>query len=75
MSQCIFYSLFITFPKSRYIFNTDFKGNLLRLFGYIFNGHYIDKYSIDHWTLDLGKGNILTNVIEYSKDNSKITLK
>jgi len=76
MSQCIFYSLFIAFPKSRHIFNSEFKNKLIKLFGYIYNGLNVDKFGIDHWDLDLGSGNILTNeddlLNEKEKKSSKI---
>ena len=68
MSQCIFYSLYIAFPKSRHIYNNEFINKLIILFGYLFNGLNVEKYSFEHWDLDLGSGNII------DKDNEKIDL-
>lgn len=62
MSQSVFYSLYLSFPKSRGIFNNDFKHFLISFFGYLFNGLSVhNKYNIDHWELDLGSGDIIEN--------------
>ena len=67
MSQCIFYSLFIAFPKSRHLFNNEFINKLIYLLGYLFNGLNVEKHSFSHWDLDLGTGNIIN-----SDNNTKI---
>lgn len=60
MSQCVFYSLYLSFPKSRHKFNYCFKEFLISFFGYMFNGLSIHiKYNTNHWQLDLGSGNII----------------
>ncbi len=60
MSQCVFYSLYLSFPRSRLNFNYAFKQFLVSFFGYMFNGLSIHiKYNTDHWELDLGTGNII----------------
>jgi len=74
LAQCVFYSLFLGFPKSRHIFNENFRHKIISLFAYLCNGlgeH--SNFNIDNWDLDLGTGNIIeidnTNV---SKKPSKI---
>lgn len=59
MAQNIFYSLYLMYPKSRYIFKDDFKDSLLALFAFLFNGLVITSKLTTHWTLDLGLGDIL----------------
>jgi hypothetical protein len=59
MSQCVFYSLFLAFPKSRDSFNDEFKSRLISLFSFLFNGLDTSNNSVEHWDLDLGKGNII----------------
>lgn len=60
MAQCVFYSLYLAFPKSRQKFNYEFKQLLVSFFGYLFNGLNVhNKYNTDHWELDLGSGNII----------------
>jgi len=73
ISQCVFYSIYLAFPKSRHIFNTDFKNSIICLFAYLYNGLTLEKYSIEHWDLDLGTGNIIEsddfyNNKEFKKD-------
>lgn len=59
MSQCVFYSLYLGFPKSRQIFNDTFKHKIISLFAYLFNGlNNHSTFPVDHWNLDLGTGNI-----------------
>ncbi len=59
MSQCVYYSLYLAFPKSRDNFNEEFKSRLISLFSFLFNGLDSSNCSVDHWNLDLGKGNII----------------
>ena len=60
MSQCVFYSLFLGFPKSRHLFNQEFRNRIIALFAYLYNGlNTQNNFSIEHWDLDLGKGNII----------------
>lgn len=60
MSQCVYYSLYLAFPKSRHKFDSKFKQFLISFFGYMFNGLNVhNKYNTDHWELDLGSGNII----------------
>ncbi len=70
LSQCVFYSLFLGFPKSRHIFNDIFRHKIISLFAYLCNGlgtH--SNFNVDHWDLDLGTGNI----IEISHQTTKKT--
>ena len=59
IAQCVFYSIYLAFPKSRHIFTSEFKNSIVCIFAYLFNGLTLLKYSIDHWDLDLGTGNII----------------
>lgn len=60
MAQCIFYGLYLAFPKSRQKFNNEFRQLLVSFFGYLFNGLNVhNKYNTEHWDLDLGSGNII----------------
>lgn len=61
VAQCVFYSIYLAFPKSRHIFNNEFKNTIACIFAYLFNGLTLNKYAIDHWDLDLGTGNIIEN--------------
>jgi hypothetical protein len=78
MSQCVFYALHLGFPKSRHIFNDEFKKRIVSLFAYLYNGlNSQNNFSIDHWDLDLGKGNIIestgsTNTNIHNKHNKSI---
>lgn len=68
MSQCVYYSIYLAFPKSRYLFGEEFRNRLVMLFAYLFNGLISDNtFSSLHWELDLGKGNIIENYTKYSK--------
>jgi hypothetical protein len=76
MSQCVFYSLYLAFPKSRHIFNEDFRNRIISLFAYLYNGlNSQNPFSAQHWDLDLGKGNIIdnfnTNLSNKNKDSEK----
>jgi len=60
MSQCVFYSLYLAFPKSRHVFNEEFRNRIISIFSYLYNGLNTQKnFTVNHWDLDLGKGNIL----------------
>ena len=60
MSQCVFFSLYLAFPKSRDIFNDEFRNKIISLFSYLYNGlNSQNGYSVNNWDLDLGKGNII----------------
>lgn len=72
MSQCVFYSLYLGFPKSRQVFNEQFKHSVISLFAYLFNGlNTRSKFPVDHWNLDLGTGNIFDQRDEGFKKQSK----
>jgi hypothetical protein len=72
MSQCVFYSLFLAFPKSRDSFNEDFKSRMISLFSFLFNGLDTSNNSVDHWDLDLGKGNIIFNCASNEEKGMKL---
>lgn len=59
-SQCVFYSLYLAFPKSRQKFTKEFRSLLTSFFGYLFNGLNIHNiYNTNHWNLDMGSGNMI----------------
>jgi len=65
MSQSVFYSLYLAFPKSRHIFNTEFRNRIISLFSYLYSGLISqNNLSVNHWDFDLGKGNIIENLNE-----------
>lgn len=59
IAQSVFYSLFYAFPKSRSLLNNEMKRKLLNIFSYMFTGMKIKSAKFEHWSLDLGTGNIL----------------
>jgi hypothetical protein len=60
ISQCVYCALYLSYPKSRTAFDEQFKKRLISLFAYLYNGlNSQNTFSIDHWDLDLGTGNIL----------------
>jgi hypothetical protein len=59
ISQSVFYSLFYAFPKSRSLLNNEMKRKLLNIFSRLFTGMKIKSAKYEHWTLDLGTGNIV----------------
>ncbi len=75
MSQCVFFSLYLAFPKSRDIFNEDFRNKIISLFSFLYNGLTSNNnYQINNWDLDLGKGNIIQN-LQDNKSNKKSKIK
>lgn len=73
MSQCVFYSLYLAFPKSRTLFDFNFRQFLTSFFGYMYNGLNIyNKYNTDHWELDLGSGNIIEDETKVKNSMSNI---
>ena len=67
LSQCVFYSIFLAFPKSRFMFDNTFRFKIVSMFAYIYNGLIIQNFNLDHWDLDLGTGNIIENQNETRK--------
>ena len=66
MSQCVFYSIYLGFPKSRYLFNEEFRNRIVVLFAYLYNGLVSENnFASLHWELDLGKGNIIEPCVKY----------
>lgn len=69
VSQAVFYSLFYAFPKSRHVFNQDFRIYVFNIISKLFKGCAVSPTSvfyknwsfIDDWYLDLGAGNVLKN--------------
>ena len=60
------------FPKSRHLFNEEFKKRILSLFAYLYHGVKTDNnFSIDHWDLDLGLGNILDKQTDNNMKSNK----
>ena len=59
IAQSVFYSLFYAFPKSRSLLNNEMKRKLLNIFSRLFTGMKIKSAKFEHWSLDLGTGNIL----------------
>ena len=69
ISQCVFYSIYLAFPKSRHLFNEDFRNRIVFFFAYLFNGLTSENtFAVLHWELDLGKGNIIENNFKYKED-------
>eukprot|EP00744_Colponema_vietnamica_P018415 GILI01025986.1.p1 GENE.GILI01025986.1~~GILI01025986.1.p1 ORF type:complete len:492 (-),score=80.43 GILI01025986.1:50-1405(-) len=58
VSQSIFYSLYIAYPKSRPKFSLDFRDNLLCMVTEWSTGIFPSQPSTLHWRLDLGAGNV-----------------
>jgi hypothetical protein len=69
VAQAVFYSLFYAFPKSRHIFNQEFRIYVFNIISKLFKGCAVSPSSvfyknwnfIDDWYLDLGAGNVLKN--------------
>jgi hypothetical protein len=62
MSHSVYYSIYLAFPKSRHLFNEEFRNRIVYFFTYLFNGLVSEKNFVElHWELDLGKGNIIEN--------------
>lgn len=60
MTYNVYYSIYLTFPKSRHLFNEQFQNRLMEIFSYLFNGVTIENhFNKMNWELDLGKGNII----------------
>ena len=59
IAQSVFYSLFYAFPKSRSSLTDEMKRKLLNIFSKLFTGMKIKSAKYEHWSLDLGTGNIL----------------
>ena len=74
MSHSVFYSIYLAFPKSRDLFNEEFRNRIVYFFTYLFNGLVSENNFVElQWGLDLGKGNIIENNIK-SKDALSMNL-
>ena len=74
MAQCVYYSIYLAFPKSRYLFGEEFRNRIVVLFAYLYNGLVSENNFVSlHWELDLGKGNIIENWAKY-KDEAQLKL-
>ena len=64
MSHSVYYSIYLAFPKSRHLFNEEFRNRIVYFFTYLFNGLVSESNFVElQWGLDLGKGNIIeTNI-------------
>ncbi|CDW78191.1 UNKNOWN [Stylonychia lemnae] len=71
IAQSVFYSLFYAFPKSRSLLNNEMKRKLLNIFSRLFTGMKIKSAKYDHWSLDLGTGNILQGVAAKKNTNGQ----
>ena len=73
MSHSVYYSIYLAFPKSRHLFNEEFRNRIVYFFTYLFNGLVSENNFVElHWELDLGKGNIIEN---NSKEKEVIPMK
>ena len=73
MSHSVYYSIYLAFPKSRHLFNEEFRNRIVYFFTYLFNGLVSENNFVElHWELDLGKGNIIEN---NSKEKDIIPMK
>ena len=62
MSHSVYYSIYLAFPKSRHLFNEEFRNRIVYFFTYLFNGLVSENNFVElQWGLDLGKGNIIEN--------------
>ncbi len=62
MSHSVYYSIYLAFPKSRHLFNEEFRNRIVYFFTYLFHGLVSENNFVElHWELDLGKGNIIEN--------------
>ena len=43
IAQCVYYSIYLAFPKSRYLFEVEFRNRVVVLFGYLYNGLISEK--------------------------------
>jgi hypothetical protein len=74
MSHSVFYSIYLAFPKSRDLFNEEFRNRIVYFFTYLFNGFVSENNFVElQWGLDLAKGNIIENNIK-SKDALSMNL-
>jgi len=81
VSQAVFYSLFYAFPKSRHIFNQEFRVYVFNIVSKLFKGCAVSPSSIfyknwsfiDDWYLDLGAGNVLKNSENRSFKSDSLT--
>jgi hypothetical protein len=71
IAQSVFYSLFYAFPKSRSLLNNEMKRKLMNIFSRLFTGMKIKSAKYDHWSLDLGTGNILQGVTAKKNNNGQ----
>ena len=73
MSQSVYYSIYLAFPKSRYLFGEDFRNRIVSYFAYLYNGLTSEHSFVQlHWELDLGKGNIIENFVKYKDEHPMI---
>ena len=62
MCHSVYYSIYLAFPKSRHLFDEDFRNRIVYFFTYLFHGLVSENNFVElHWELDLGKGNIIEN--------------
>ena len=62
MSHSVYYSIYLAFPKSRHLFNEEFRNRIVYFFTYLYNGLVSENNFVElQWGLDLGKGNIIEN--------------
>jgi hypothetical protein len=59
IAQSVFYCLFYAYPKSRSLLNNDMKRTLLDIFSEMCTAMQVKSAKFDHWSLDLGTGNVL----------------
>lgn len=72
IAQSVFYALHLEFPKSRHLFNEEFKKRILSIFAYLYHGvRNENNFSMEHWDLDLGLGNVLEKPHENISKNHK----
>ncbi len=65
MTHSVYYSIYLAFPKSRHLFNEEFRNRIVYFFTYLFNGLVSENNFVElQWGLDLGKGNIIENNIK-----------
>ena len=59
IAQCVFFSLYFAYPKSRNQLKYETIITLLEELSLLFNGISVKKPQCNHWNLDLGTGNVI----------------
>ena len=75
VAQAVFFAFYFAYPKSRPKFTTITISRMLAYFSRLFNGIETKKSNIEHWVLELGSGNIISELIARSKKSGLLPSK